>query len=129
MTKKLSVAEKIANQAVRKAGTVASFNELVNKLSDKEVLAVACVNLDKEVVKADFETWRNAGFSRSKRSMRVMHRLLSQMKDPAADAVIHAKHGYLYSVCAKTNKSSTAEYKAIRAKFLPKLDQFLTSIE
>jgi hypothetical protein len=127
MTKKMTVAEKIANKAIKSVGEM-PFGDLINQLSDKEALAVAVVQIDREVGKKDFDTWRSKGYSRSKRSMRVMHKLLSQMNSPEADAVLKLKEGYLYSVCKKQNELSTEGYKAVRKSFLPKFDAFLQKL-
>jgi hypothetical protein len=126
MTKKLSVTEKIVNKVKKEVGPE-TYLALINKVSDKEALALAVSALDKSVLKGGFHAWRLDGYSHSKRASRVMRQMLPQINTIEADMVMKAKKSYIYSVCEKQNDASTNAYKSVRKAFLEQVDNFLSA--
>ncbi len=128
MSKPLSLAQKIANKATKASG-LTDYLAIVNAVSDKEAFALAVTTLDQVVAAkdGDFSKWVAAGYSHSKRAMRVFHDVMGKLEDPAAQAVLQAKKDYIYAVCKGRNIKSTNQYKANRAAFLKAADEYLKS--
>jgi hypothetical protein len=122
---KVSMTEKIADQAKLAEGGFTPYLDLINKVNDKQVLALAVATLDQTVTRGGFNEWRIKGFSHSKRASRVLNEFLAKLDTPEANTVLKAKKDYIYSVCEKQNVASTEAYKAVRKNFLTQIDNIL----
>ena len=127
MTKKMTVAEKITKLAVRKTGLDPEKNylDLINAVDDKTAFAVTVTMLDKVVSKQSFNDWVKQGFSHSKRSMRVFHKIVPELGSDAANNVLGAKKDFIYSVCKKQDELSKQAYLHNRKGFLAAANNFL----
>ena len=129
MSKKLSLAQKIANKATKATG-LNKYLDIVNAVSNKEAFALAVTTLDQSVAPkdGDFTKWVAGGYSHSKRAMRVFHDVMDTIDTPEAKAVLAAKKNYIYSVCKGQNIKSTNLYRANREKFLEQADKVLSAM-
>lgn len=119
-----SYVEKIAEKQLK----FKTYKDAINATTDGRALAIVIAKMDKAVMEGGFEKMRKAGFTNSKRGMRLMNVLFPEMKTAEAAAVLEAKQGYMYSTCKKQNKLSTAAYKSVRGPFLKQADAYLKEL-
>lgn len=127
MRPKYSTIQKIAAAAEKSIGSD-DYKEIINKISDKEALALAVVTLDKAVAHGGFSEWKLHGYGSSKRAMRILNNILPEIGTPEARAVLAAKTAYAYSISQKQNILSTQAYRKVREPFMKQANKFVENM-
>lgn len=127
MRTKYSTTQKIAADAKKSIGSE-DYSEIINKVSDKQALALAVVTLDKAVSHGGFSEWRLNGYGRSKRAMRILNNFLPKINTSEAKAVLNAKKAYSYSISQKQNVLSTKQYREVRKPFMKQVNQYIENL-
>lgn len=124
MRPKYTMTQKIAADALKAIGSE-DYNEIINKISDKQALALAVVTMDKAVAHGGFSEWRMSGYGRSKRAMRILNNVLPKINTAESKAVLKAKKAYAYSISQKQNVLSTKQYRDVRQSFMTQVNNYI----